>query len=234
MMIKKLLALSISLAFSTASGIALAEGNIAVGQTKAASCAGCHGEDGNSMVSTFPKLAGQHAGYIEQQLIAFKDGSRNAPMMAPLAMGLDKNSISDIAAYYSSKRITANDLPIIQPDDDDDDDDDDDEEESAESIAAKAEELKNLIAEGADLYRNGNLKTKVSACIACHGPNGEGNKPASFPALQGQHADYLIKALTDFKKGARSNTADSMMHMIAKKMSDKEIKAVSYKISMMK
>lgn len=229
MMIKTLLALSISLAFSTATGLAHAEGNIAIGKTKAASCAGCHGEDGNSMVSTFPKLAGQHAGYIEQQLIAFKDGSRNAPMMAPLAMGLDKDSISDIAAYYSSKKITENQLPIIQSDDDDDEED-----ESEENSAAKEEELKALIVAGADLYRNGNLKTEVSACIACHGPIGEGNKPASFPSLHGQHADYLIKALTDFKKGARSNTPDNMMHMIAKKMSDEEIRAVSYKISMMK
>ena len=227
MMIKKLLVLSISLAISTASNFALAEGNISMGKTKAASCAGCHGEDGNSMVATFPKLAGQHAGYIEQQLNAFKKGSRNAPMMAPLAMGLDKKSIKDIAAYYASKKISANELPVIQSDDDDDD-------ETEVSAEDKAAELKDLMDLGADIYRNGNLNTEVSACIACHGPRGEGNKPASFPLLHGQHADYLIKALTDFKRAARSNTPDNMMHMIARKMSDKEIKAVSYYISMMK
>jgi cytochrome c553 len=226
-MIKKILVLSLSLAFSTASNFALAEGNISVGKTKAASCGGCHGEDGNSMAATFPKLAGQHAGYINQQLIAFKGGSRNAPMMAPLAMGLDEESIKDIAAYYASKKISANELPVFEYDEDD-------EELSEEAIAEKNAELKVLMVLGADLYRNGNLKTEVSACIACHGPAGEGNSPASFPLLQGQHADYLIKALTDFKKGVRSNTADNMMHMIARKMSDKEIKAVSYHISMKK
>ncbi|NOQ77436.1 MAG: c-type cytochrome, partial [Methylococcaceae bacterium] len=156
-----------------------------------------------------------------------KDGSRNAPMMAPLAMGLDKDSITDIAAYYASKRISGNALPIIVSDDDDDD-------EEELSVEDKDAEVKKLMAKGADLYRNGNLKTEVSACIACHGPVGEGNKPASFPSLQGQHADYLIKALTDFKKGARSNESDNMMHMIAKKMTDEEIKAVSFHVSMLK
>jgi len=225
MMIKKLLVLSISFALAAVSTTTLAEGNSAIGKTKAASCAGCHGEDGNSMVSTFPKLAGQHEGYIVKQLEAFKDGSRNAPMMAPLAMGLDKDSIADIATYYATKRISGNALPIIMSDDDDE------EELSAE---AKDAEVKRLMAIGADLYRNGNLETEVSACIACHGPVGEGNKPASFPLLQGQHTDYLIKALTDFKKGARSNASDNMMHMIAKKMTDEEIKAVSFHISMLK
>ena len=76
--------------------------------------------------------------------------------------------------------------------------------------------------------------SEVSACIACHGPFGEGNKPASFPALKSQHADYLIKALNDFKSGARSNNPENIMHMIAKKMTAEEIKAVSYRISMMK
>ncbi len=225
MMIKKLLAISITLAFSTASNLTLAEGNISAGERKSESCAGCHGSDGNSLVATFPKLAGQHSGYINQQLQAFKDGTRNAPMMAPLAMALDKDDIEDIAAYYASKRLSANQLPII-----DDDDDDDDENASA---ANKDAEIKALIAAGADLYRNGNLESEVSACIACHGPAGEGNRPASFPSLRRQHADYLIKALTDFKQGARSNTPDNMMHMIAKKMSDKEIQAVSYYISML-
>ncbi len=227
MMIKKIIVLSISLAVSSASSFAFAEGNAAIGKTKAASCAGCHGEDGNSMAATFPKLAGQHAGYIVQQLNAFKNGSRNAPMMAPLAMGLDEESIKDIAAYYASKKISANELPVFEYDEDD-------EELTEEAKAEKNAELKELIVLGADLYRNGNLKTEVSACIACHGPVGEGNRPASFPLLQGQHADYLIKALTDFKKGARSNTPDNIMHMIAKKMSDKEIKAVSYHISIKK
>ncbi len=226
MMIKKLLVLSISLAFSIVSSTSLAEGNVSAGKAKAASCAGCHGEDGNSMVAIFPKLAGQHEGYLTQQLLAFKNGSRNAPMMASIAMGLDEKSIKDISAYYSSKKISSNPMPILISDDDDD--------EPEMSDDQKTEEVNRLVALGADLYRNGNLKTEVSACIACHGPAGEGNRPAAFPALQGQHADYLSKALTDFKKGSRSNLSDNMMHMISKKMSDEEIQALSFYMSTLK
>jgi len=227
MMIKKILVLSVSLALSTVSTTSHAEGSISAGKLKAASCAGCHGEDGNSMVGSFPKLAEQHAGYIEQQLLSFKAGSRNAPMMAPLAMGLDKKDIKDIAAYYASKKISKNLPPVLFSDDDEDED-------TEITAEQKKAELDDLIALGADIYRNGNLTTEVSACIACHGPAGEGNKPALFPSLRRQHADYLIKALTDFKKGARSNQTDNIMHMISKKMDDKEIKALSYYISTMK
>ena len=90
------------------------------------------------------------------------------------------------------------------------------------------------MAQGSDLYRNGDLKREVSACIACHGPLGEGNKPAGFPMIKSQHADYLIQTLTDFKNDVRSNNPENMMHMIARKMTIEEIKDVSYRLSMMK
>jgi cytochrome c553 len=224
---KKLLAFSMALAFTGgATSIVHAEGSIKAGQEKAAACASCHGEDGNSMVSTFPKLAQQHESYLERQLKDFKDGTRKDPVMSPMAMPLSEEDMADIAAYYASRRISANQLPVL--------DEDDEDEEPAAETEKKEDPVQVLIAQGSDLYRNGDLKRKVSACIACHGPFGEGNKPAAFPALKSQHADYLIKALKDFKSGARSNNPDNMMHMIAKKMTDEEIKAVSYRISMMK
>ncbi|MGJ0490236.1 c-type cytochrome [Methylobacter sp.] len=224
---KKLLAFSMALAFTGgATSIVHAEGSIKAGQEKAAACASCHGEDGNSMVSTFPKLAQQHESYLERQLKDFKDGTRKDPVMSPMAMPLSDEDMADIAAYYASRKISANQLPILDEDDEDD--------EPATETEKKEDPVQVLIAQGSDLYRNGDLKRKVSACIACHGPFGEGNKPAAFPALKSQHADYLIKALKDFKSGARSNNPDNMMHMIAKKMTDEEIKAVSYRISMMK
>ncbi len=226
---KKLLALSMTLVLSAASGFIQAQGNISAGETIAASCASCHGEDGNSMMPTFPKLAGQHASYLTQQLHALKDNLRNAPMMAPLAMGLDDAAIDDVAAYYADKKISANELPVMDIDDDDEDEDN-----PEQTTEEKAAELDELMALGSDLYRNGDLKRKVSACIACHGPFAEGNKLAKFPSLRSQHADYLIKSLTNFKSGTRSNQSDNMMHMIAKKMTEKEIKAVAYHISMKK
>jgi cytochrome c553 len=218
---KKLLALSLALAFTSTSGILHAEGSINAGKEKAASCISCHGDNGNSMVSTFPKLAQQHSSYLIKQLQAFKTGARKNPMMTAIASGLSNEDMADIAAYYAAQEISANDLPVL---------DDDDEDEKSDSKVT----IQSIIAQGSDLYRNGDLPREVSACIACHGPLGEGNKPAAFPALRSQHADYLIKTLTDFKTDTRSNNPENMMHMIAKKMTDDEIKAVSYRISMMK
>jgi cytochrome c553 len=217
---KKLLALSLALAFTSTSGILHAEGSINAGKEKAASCISCHGDNGNSMVSTFPKLAQQHSSYLIKQLQAFKTGARKNPMMTAIASGLNDEDMADIAVYYAAQEISANDLPVL----------DDDEDEKSDSKVT----IQSLIAQGSDLYRNGDLPREVSACIACHGPLGEGNKPAVFPALRSQHADYLIKTLTDFKTDTRSNNPENMMHMIAKKMTDDEIKAVSYRISMMK
>jgi len=218
---KKWQILSISLALTSTTGILHAGGNINAGKQKAESCASCHGDDGNSMVATFPKLAQQHSSYLERQLRAFKDGSRSDPMMSAMALPLTDEDMADISAYYAAQKISENALPVLATDDED--------EKSADN-----KDIQTLIARGSDLYRNGDLTREVSACIACHGPFGEGNKPASFPALKSQHADYLIKTLTDFKSGSRSNNPENMMHMIAKKMTDEEIKAVSYRISMMK
>lgn len=228
-MIKKLLTVSISLLLATTAGHVHAQGNASAsaGKTKAASCAGCHGEDGNSVMPGFPKLAGQHQTYLVKQLQAFKSGARIAPMMAPLAAGLDDQAIQEIATYYAGNKISANPAPVLPANDDDDD-------APAKTEEQKKAELADLITQGSDLYRNGNLSREVSACVACHGPYAEGNKPASFPSLHSQHAEYLIKTLTDFKTGARSNNRENMMHMIATKMTDEDIKAVSYYISTMK
>jgi cytochrome c553 len=70
--------------------------------------------------------------------------------------------------------------------------------------------------------------------VACHGPYAEGNKPAGYPALHSQHADYVLKTLSDFKSGSRTKNPDNMMNMIAAKMTAQEIKAVSSYISSMK
>jgi cytochrome c553 len=230
---KNLLALSLILALTGTTSIvhgqdAIAtvnEGNSTAGKEKSSSCASCHGEDGNSMMPTFPKLAQQHASYITKQLQAFKSGDRKNEVMGPMAMAINDEDMSDIAAYYASQTISANPEPSLPPPEDTD--------EPVDEQKAK-ETMQGLLAVGSNLYRNGNIASEVSACIACHGPSGEGNKPAAFPALRSQHADYLIKTLAEFKSGTRSNNPENMMYMIAKKMSDEEIKAVSYYISTMK
>ncbi|MEQ1619837.1 MAG: c-type cytochrome [Methylococcales bacterium] len=222
---KHLLALSITLAFTSVPGILHAQGNLDAGKQKSASCAGCHGQDGNSQLPTYPKLAQQHASYLIQQLKAFKEDKRKNPIMSPLAKTLSDEDITEIADFYAAQKVSVNPDPILNADDED---------EAADDKTKKSVTVESLVAQGGNLYRNGDIQRAVSACIACHGPFGEGNKPADFPALKSQHADYLIKALKDFKSGERSNNPENMMHMIAQKMTEEEIKAVAYRISTMK
>jgi cytochrome c553 len=47
-------------------------------------------------------------------------------------------------------------------------------------------------------------KSKSQTCAACHGPDGN-SSAADFPKIAGQHKDYLLKALKDYKSGARKN-----------------------------
>jgi len=233
---KSLIAVSVSLALLNMSGVAQAAGDVNAGQAKTASCASCHGEAGNSMMPLFPKLAAQNEGYLIQQMQAFKDGSRSNSSMSAMVSGLSDQDMQDIAAFYSAQVVSENESLQLNPDDLDDIDDNDQLTEAEKTVAKKAlqDQQDALVASGYDVYRNGDLENEISACIACHGPYGEGNEPASFPALKGQHADYLVKTLTDFKTDARSNNPDNMMHMIAKKMTEEEIKAISYYMSTMK
>lgn len=77
---------------------------------------------------------------------------------------------------------------------------------------------------GEKIYRGGVAGKGVPACAACHGPNGAGI-PIQFPRLAGQHAEYTVNQLKAFRSGERANAP--MMKVIAGKMSDEEIIAVS-------
>ncbi|ABC31119.1 Cytochrome c553 [Hahella chejuensis KCTC 2396] len=82
------------------SGNALA-GDPAVGKSKAATCAGCHGGEGVSGNGLWPNLAGQKEGYLIKQLKDFRDGKRNDPMMSSMAKPLSDDDIANLAAFYS-------------------------------------------------------------------------------------------------------------------------------------
>ncbi|HVW66079.1 MAG TPA: cytochrome c [Nitrosospira sp.] len=78
--------------------------NIEAGKKKAAEvCAACHGADGNSPAPAFPKLAGQHASYLEKTLNEYKSGVRKDPIMAGMAAALSKEDIENVAAYFASQ-----------------------------------------------------------------------------------------------------------------------------------
>lgn len=86
------------------SATAMSSGDINAGQEKSAMCASCHGADGNSTDPQFPRLAGQHANYLERALMDYRAGTRKNPIMAGFAGGLSDDEIANLAAYYSSQK----------------------------------------------------------------------------------------------------------------------------------
>ena len=83
-----------------ASGAALADAEAAKA-TATGVCAGCHGPKGVSGADSFPNLAGQKKGYLTSALKAYRDKSRNAPIMNGMAGPLSDQEIDDLAAYFS-------------------------------------------------------------------------------------------------------------------------------------
>lgn len=179
---------------------ALADGDAAAGQQKAAVCAACHGIDGNSVVAQWPKLAGQHEAYLARQLTLIRDGARPVPEMAPIVAGLSDADFADLAAWYASQ------------------------------VPAPAAADPELAAAGKRLYQAGNPETGVPACMACHGPAGEGNPLAGYPALAGQHSVYTVNALKRFRSGqtwGEEDSASAVMAGVAAELTDAEIEAVA-------
>jgi cytochrome c553 len=78
-------------------------GDAAAGKAKAALCASCHGPTGVSLSPLWPNLAGQKEQYLVKQIKAFRDGTRQDPMMAPMVAALSDADIDNLAAYYSSQ-----------------------------------------------------------------------------------------------------------------------------------
>jgi cytochrome c553 len=188
---------SVSIVLAMAAGGAQAAGDAEAGKAKSATCLACHGPDGNSANPIWPKLAGQHPDFIKKQLMEFKAGARKNDLMSPMAAPLTEQDMDDLAAYFSSQT------------------------QSPGTAAA------DKVALGEKIFRAGNSKNGVAACMACHGPAGLGNPDANFPRISGQHADYLAKAMKDFRSGSRSNDMGRMMQGVAAKMTDAEIEAVA-------
>jgi len=94
-------ALSIVLIFGSTSAIA---GDAAAGKAKAAMCASCHGQTGISLSPLWPNLAGQKEQYLIKQMKAFRDGTRQDPMMAPMVAALSDTDIDNLAAYYAAQK----------------------------------------------------------------------------------------------------------------------------------
>ncbi len=176
------------------------------GALKAAVCIACHGPNGNSTNPLWPRLAGQNAVYIAEQLQLFKDGVRNNPVMMPMATMLSDGDIDNLAVYFEAQ------TPIGD---------------EADPSYWKA---------GRAVYVEGDRSRGIPACRACHGPVGLGNLASGYPALRAQHAQYVIKELQDYASGARYAGAKpneptarnaEIMTQIAKRLTPEEIRNVA-------
>jgi len=179
---------------------AFAKGDAAAGQAKSAICSACHGVDGNSAVPNWPKLAGQHENYLTRQVMLIKSGDRQVPEMLGIIPGLSDQDFKDLSAYFSAQEISG----------------------------GVADQSKVVL--GELIYRAGNAESGVPACMACHGPAGEGNPLAGYPALAGQHSVYTAKMLTGFRAGENWGEDDAPSHIMngsATELSDEEIEAVA-------
>jgi cytochrome c553 len=189
--------LTISVATALISGGASAAGDPAAGEAKSAVCLACHGPAGNSLVPTWPKLAGQHPEYLYKQLMDFKAGNRANEQMSPQVIPLNEQDFQDLAAYFSAQQQTPG---------------------AADPARAEL---------GENIYRGGNPASGVPACTGCHGPAGVGLGAAKFPRVAGQHAQYVDQTLKHFRDKVRANDPNAMMRGVAARMTDQEVAAVS-------
>jgi len=162
-------------------------------------CFICHGADGESASPAFPRLAGQHAGYLARQLADYKSGKRKSSPMQPMVEDLSADDFKLLGAYFEKRPPQAH--AVADP------------------------ELAQM---GRFIFQRGNPYSGVAACAACHGPQGHGTE--TLPRLAGQHAQYIENQLKAFNKRERTND-NAVMHTIAAKLTELELKAVASYIS---
>ena len=181
-----------------------ATGDAEAGQAKAAVCAACHGTNGNSPSDMYPKIGGQHEAYLLKQLQDYKLAAdtggaegRNNAIMSAQVMFLNEQDLADLAAYFASQPAEGGEAP--------------------EDVIAAAEKL----------FMGGDAERKIAACVACHGPRGDGMGLAKFPDISGQHAAYTMDQLKQFRSGQRANDPNGMMRDVAAKLTDADIEVLA-------
>jgi len=177
-------------------------GDPVAGKDKAALCFGCHGEDGNSTDPQYPKLAGQYGIYIAKQIRNYLANTRSHQVMSGMASSISDADLADISAYFASQ-------PIMKG----------------------AHPSNNKL--GKKLFENDDLSRMMVRCNSCHGATGKGMDPGNpvYPVIGGQHKEYLLAQLINFRKGARNNSPGGIMNITVHRLSDAELDALADYIS---
>jgi cytochrome c553 len=164
-------------------------------------CEACHGTHGEGMEAAHvPRIAGQAADYLKEQLDAYAAGTRDNPIMRNFAKALSEQQRAEFAARYAA--MSAPYPPRTK---------------SVDAVG---------LARGHQLAYQGDEAKRVQACDGCHGPDGVGVAQTA-PYLAGQSAEYLASALKSFKDGTRKNDAAEMMRSVAERLDEADIAAVA-------
>ena len=165
-------------------------------------CASCHGAEGEGTSDVyFPRLAGKPAGYLYNQLVAFRDGRRKYPPMNYLLEFLPDAYLKQIAEHFASLRP-----PFPAP-----------------AVPAVSNEI---LTRGESLVKNGDPQHGIPPCSACHGPALSGQEPA-IPGLLGLRASYVSAQLGGWRYGTRTAAAPDCMQIVASLLTEDDVKAVA-------
>jgi cytochrome c553 len=168
-------------------------------------CTSCHGDPGKPPPRDerryFPRIAGKPAGYLYHQLLNFREGRRQYPLMTWIVTPLSDDYLREIADYFAAQHLAA--APL-------------------DRAGLPAAEL----ARGRQLVTQGDTALKVPACIACHGQRLTGTLPA-IPGLLGLPRDYINAQFGAWRNGSRRAHAPDCMGTIAARLSLADVAAVS-------
>lgn len=190
---------------AVASMLLVASATAAVPDTlkqRVAACTRCHGTQGQGGDNGFdPRLAGKPELYLYHQLINFRDGLRNYPMMRHMVTGLSEDYLREMAKYFAAQS-PAWQAPTPSPLPD------------------------TILGKGRELVDNGDRARRIPACKACHGTRLTGREPA-IPGLIGLPSDYIRSQLGAWRNGSRHAAAPDCMAKVAERLSARDINLVA-------
>lgn len=166
------------------------------------SCQRCHGKDGLGRgMAVFPQLTGQKSAYLEASLEAYASGNRHSGIMEPIAAGLSRKEMKDVARYYA--RL------------------------AAPERTKSSRKTDSAVVRGAALAHEGLPSQRIPICAECHGP-GDSMRNPSYPTLAGQYADYLVLQLELFASEHRGGTPYAhLMHPVADLLTPQQMRDVA-------
>jgi cytochrome c553 len=170
-------------------------------------CVTCHGQSGQGTQNGyFPRIAGKPAGYLYNQLVAFRDGARKYPPMNYLVAYLPDPYLREIAEHFAKQR------PPF-------------------AVKESANADPSVVARGSELAKAGDPAKGVPACVACHGTGLTGMEPG-IPGLVGLRPTYIVAQLTRWRVGDRHAAEPDCMKRIAGRLTDADIAAVATWLSL--